>query len=177
MRSPNVIRSQGKATRSGEENLEFVSNISRSADTILLGRKTYDLLNNYWINVKDLPTASMAEIEFSTWYSSASKLVISNSIKEVKNDKVTILNKDIIKSISKLKQDNGPAIIIFTSPSVTQLLMEYNLIDIYWLFFNPFFFGKGIRLFKNVPANINLKFCETKRFENEELAIKYIRKK
>lgn len=161
--------------RPGEENLAFVAEISKAADTILMGRKTYDLLNEYWSTIKDAPDASPAQIAYSTWYAAAGKLVISNTLQSEHHPELTIVTEPIIEYVSQIKQSEGQAIVIFTSPSITQRLMEHNLIDTYWLFFNPLFFGKGIPLFNNPPDSISLKLCEIKRFENEELAVKYSR--
>lgn len=159
--------------KEGEDNLQFVADISSTADTILLGRKTYNLLDDFWTKAKDLPSATKAQIEYSNWYNSASKVVVSKTMEQPKDGKTTILTGNIVAAVSNMKNSIGAGIVIFTSPTLTQLLMKHKLIDTYWLFFNPLFIGQGLQLFKNSPIDQNLQLSEIKQFENGEIALKY----
>jgi dihydrofolate reductase len=62
---------------------------------------------------------------------------------------------------------------IFGSPTAAHSLMEYNLIDEYWLFVNPILLGQGIPLFANIKNKINLKPLETKLFPCGVTALHY----
>ncbi|MGH2612641.1 MAG: dihydrofolate reductase family protein [Rhabdochlamydiaceae bacterium] len=159
--------------KAGEDNLQFVTGISKTTDTILVGRNTYNMMDDYWTKAKDLPNATKAQIEYSNWYNLANKVVVSRTMPEAKNSKTRIINNNIVESVSSMKENKGTGIVIFTSPPLTQLLMQYKLIDTYWLFFNPLFLGKGVQMFKNSPTDTNFKLCETRQFENEEIALKY----
>jgi dihydrofolate reductase len=77
--------------------------------------------------------------------------------------------------ISKIKDQPGKSIMIFGSPSVSQICMQYNLIDSYWIFVNPTIFGEGIPLFTTLPNKIKLKLIATKQFANGEFALNYVR--
>ncbi|MEO7801823.1 MAG: dihydrofolate reductase, partial [Ginsengibacter sp.] len=63
----------------GKENLDFVCHLTRNADAALFGRISYQLLNSYWPTAKDLPNASEGEIEYSNWYNTATKIVLSKT--------------------------------------------------------------------------------------------------
>ena len=85
----------------------------------------------------------------------------------------TIISNDIFNEITRIKEQEGKNILIFGSPSVSQLLMQHNLIDDYWIFVNPIIFGEGIPLFTTFNNKIKLKLLETTKFSNGEIALNY----
>src|SRR5215831_2015105 len=74
----------------GEENLQFVCDLTEQADSALFGRVSYELLNKYWPTAKDLPNASKGAVAYSNWYNAAKKIVISKTMKD-QNLKNTIV--------------------------------------------------------------------------------------
>lgn len=161
----------------GEENLAFVTEIAASADTILSGRITFELLDKYWAAAEKMAGATGAQIAYSRWYNAAAKIVVSDSINDTQGGRIRILNGDIGRQVLELKQSSGKSIVVFGSPTLSRQLMSDDLIDTYWLFFNPLFFGEGIPMFGRGIANLDVELRESKRFPNEELAVKYVRKK
>jgi dihydrofolate reductase len=160
-----------------EENLEFVCSLTKSADTALFGRVSYELLNAYWPIAKDRPQATPGEIDYSNWYNKARKIVISKTLGQKTGDNTTIINGNIPDAIIQIREQTGKDILIFGSPSVSQLLMHENLIDDYWIFVNPTIFGKGIPLFAGPANKLKLGLVTTKQFANGEIAIHYVREK
>jgi hypothetical protein len=49
------------------------------------------------------------------------------------------------------------------APSASQVLVENDLIDDYWIFVNPVLFGKGIPLFRPMNQLRKPRLMETKR--------------
>jgi len=159
---------------SGDENLEFVCRLTDDADAAIFGRVSYELLNGFWPKAKDLPHATKNQVEYSNWYNRAEKIVCSGRLTIENINHTSIINDNISKEILSLKQQQGKNILIFGSPSISQVLIQFNLIDEYWIFINPVLFGKGIPLFKDSPDNVNLHLIETKQFANGEMAIHYL---
>lgn len=158
-----------------EENLQFVCSLTREADSALFGRTSYELLNNYWPNAKNLPNASKGTVAYSNWYNSVKKIVISKTLSEQDLKNTTIISANIQEEISKLKNQPGKEILIFGSPAVSQLLMQHDLIDRYWILVNPIIFGRGIPLFTEMSNKIKVKLELTKQFANGEFALCYSR--
>jgi len=156
-----------------EENLQFVCSLTEQADGSLFGRISYKLLNDYWPSAKDLPNASKGTIAFSTWYNNVKKIVISKTMKEQNLNNTIIISANIADELSKIKNQPGKEILIFGSPTVAQLLMQYDLIDSYWIFVNPIIFGKGIPLFTDMENKIRLRLSFTKQFANGEIGLNY----
>ena len=157
----------------GEENLQFVCKLTKTADTALFGRISYKLLNDYWPSAKDNLQASKGEIAFSNWYNTAQKIVVSKSMKGAQLNNTTIISHDVLTELQHIKEKSGKDILIFGSPSIAQMLLSTGLINSYWVFINPVIFGEGIALFKIQKDKIKLKLVAKKQFGNGELGLNY----
>jgi dihydrofolate reductase len=157
-----------------QENLEFVCQLAEEADTALFGRISYQLLNDYWPTAKDRPNATKGEIAYSAWYNNAKKIVISKTLAGQKFNNTEIISDNISNEIINIKNQPGKSIMIFGSPSISQICMQHDLIDSYWIFVNPAIFGEGIPLFTTLPNKIKLKLVATKQFANGEFALNYV---
>src|SRR6185295_17358296 len=99
---------------------EHYNELLRSADTLIYGRITYQLMESYWPSVVKDPTGNKPMDEFAVLIDNISKIVFSGTLKNVywKNSK---LKKEIIKEeVLELKQSgNGRSKnILVGSPSL-----------------------------------------------------------
>lgn len=148
-----------------EEIFHHVGERIRACDSALYGRTTFQMMENYWPTAGDKPTASKHEVEHSKWYASAHKIVLSKSLSGSNVSNTTILNENLVQRINEIKQQPGPEILVFGSPTATHVLMEHNLIDGYWLFMNPILLGKGTPLFVGHQHPASLKLESTRLFD------------
>ncbi|HEX6180503.1 MAG TPA: dihydrofolate reductase family protein [Chitinophagaceae bacterium] len=155
----------------GEENLGFVCGIIDEADAIMLGRNSFELLNAYWPTAANRPEATKNEIKYSNWYNSASKTVVSGTMKP--NNGVHILNEINPSTLNEIKSRNGKNILIFGSPTVVHQLLDSNLIDNIWLIVHPVIFGNGIPLFRTRNQVIKAKLLQSSQLSNGTLCSKY----
>ena len=134
-----------------------------NADTLIYGRKTYQLMESYWPTVVKNPTGNKPMDEFAVLIDNISKIVFSRTLKSV-HWKNTELKKEIIKEeVLKLKQQAGKNILA-GSPSLIVALANLDLIDEYQLAIQPTILGNGLPLFKNIKDRVNLKLFKTKTF-------------
>lgn len=157
----------------GEENLEFVCQLTDDADAALFGRKSYELLDHYWPTAYAHPKATEGEVWYSRWYNSATKIIFSRTMADDKSEKKIIIRDNVQEEITAIKNQPGKSILIFGSPSVSQMLMQLGLIDSYWIFVNPVIFGNGISLFAKQQDRTKLRLLETKEFANGEVAMHF----
>jgi dihydrofolate reductase len=157
----------------GSENLEFVCKITESADAAMFGRKSFELLNEYWPAAKNIPGASKGTIAYSNWYNAAHKYVFSKTLKAGNSAGTTMLSRINSEEILQLKNQAGKDILIFGSPSITQSLIRLGLADSYWIFINPVIFASGIPLFSELNALQKLKLVSKQEFPNGEIALNY----
>jgi len=155
-----------------EELHQHFNDLLRNADTLLYGRKTYQLMESAWPSVVQNPTGNKPFDEFAVLIDNISKIVFSHTLKSVEW-KNTVLKKEIIKEeILALKQQNGKNILA-GSPSLIVALGRLNLIDEYQLCVHPVVLGSGLPLFKNIGDKMNLKLLKTKTFGTGTVTLYY----
>jgi len=145
---------------------QHYNDLLRNADTLIYGRKTYQLMESYWPSVVKKPTGNKPTDEFAVLIDNISKIVYSRTLKNV-DWKNTILKKKIIREeIAELKtrSNGGSKPILVGSPSLIAAFAQLDLIDEYQLAINPTVLGRGLPLFKNVRDRINLNLIKTKTF-------------
>lgn len=113
---------------------------------LLLGRNTYDIFAGYWPD----------HTQFWPQVNKITKYVVSKKLKNPTWEN-TVVIKDI-KELKKLKNSKGPALQVYGSGILTQTLMEYDLVDEFWLKVYPVTLGNGKRLFDKgtIPAAFTL---------------------
>jgi dihydrofolate reductase len=154
-----------------EEIHQHYNELLISADTLIYGRITYQLMESYWPSVVKKPTGIKATDEFAVLIDNISKIVFSRTLKNVDpiiiGWKNTKLKREVIKEeVLELKQSrNGRSKdIVVGSPSLIVACMNLNLIDEYQLSVQPTVLGGGLPLFKNIRDRVNLKLLKTKTF-------------
>jgi dihydrofolate reductase len=155
-----------------EELHQHYNELLRNADTLIYGRKTYQLMESFWPSVVKNPTGNKPFDEFAVLIDNISKIVYSRTLRNV-DWKNTKLKKEVIKEeILELKQQTGKNIGV-GSPSLIVTLTQLGLIDEYQLCIHPVILGNGLSLFKNIKDRINLKLLKTKSFSSGAITLCY----
>ncbi len=152
---------------------EYSGKMTDEADTALYGRVTWEMMDSYWPTAADQPTAGKHDIEHSRWYNSVGKIVLSRTLQGSNLNNVSVISDNIEEEIKKLKAQTGKNIQIFGSPSASHVLMQYNLIDEYWLFVNPVVLGQGIPLFGGIKERVGLTLVGSKAFDSGVVGLHY----
>ena len=160
------------AVDADEEIHQHYNELLKNADTLIYGRVTYQLMENYWPSVVKNPTGNKPIDEFAVLIDSISKIVFSRTVNSV-SWKNTTLKKEIIKEdILELKQQAGKNILV-GSPALIVALMNLGLIDEYQFAVHPIIAGSGLLLFKNVMQNVRLNLLQTKTFGGGAVVLYY----
>ncbi len=126
-----------------EEMARYAGEQLSKADTILLGRITYNAMAKYWPSkMKDL-LCPREDIAFADLINSCQKVVFSKTLENVSWNNSMLAKENIRKEIIKLKQQPGKDMIVYGSGSIVSALSKYNLIDEYVLWVHPVVLGKG----------------------------------
>jgi dihydrofolate reductase len=158
-----------------EEIHEHFNDVLRKADTLLYGRITYQLMEDYWPSLVKNPSGNKPMDDFAVLIDNISKIVFSRTLQHV-DWKNTKLKKEVIKEeILELKQsrDGGNRDILVGSPSLIVAFAQLDLIDEYQLVVHPVVTGSGLPLFKNIGDRINLTLLKTKTFGCGAVALYY----
>src|SRR5258708_23875943 len=136
---------------------QYEDDIVSSADTLLLGRVTYESFAGAWPKVPENPSASKGEVEYAHKLNAMRKIVFSRTLEKAEWNNSRLVKDNIAEEVAKLKQEPGKDIMIYGSASIVQTLMNHGLIDEYQLLVHPVVLGSGKPLFKNINDRINLK--------------------
>src|SRR5688500_6973690 len=118
------------AMMADDEIHEHYNELLRNADTLIYGRITYQLMENYWPSVVKNPTGNQPMDDFAVLIDNISKIVFSHTLQHV-DWKNTTLKKEIIKKeIEELKQQAGKNILV-GSPGSIVALTQLDLVDEY----------------------------------------------
>jgi dihydrofolate reductase len=135
----------------------------KSADMVIYGEKTYQGMAEYW---------SKAEGETADYMNKIPKVVCSSTLKTA-NWNNTIIMKDAVTEIPKLKQEGDGNMFVFGSGILSKSLMKANLFDEYRLCVVPVFLGKGIRLFNEGLPYQKLKLLEAQPLQTGGIVLRY----
>ncbi len=142
------------------------------ADTILFGRVTYQMFESVWPKIAVDPNAPQDARTTANEINEMTKVVFSKTMKQVTWANSKLLKGNPAAEVSKLKQGNGPGMIIFGSGTIVQQLTEAGLIDEYLLVVTPVVLGTGKPLFQGVNKR-DLELLETKDFKSGNVLLHY----
>ena len=145
-----------------DEILQHYNELLSSADTIIYGRITYQLME-YWPPLVKNPTGNKAMDEFAVTIDNISKVVFSRTLKNVEWKNARVAKRGIEEEVLELKKQSGKDILV-GSPGLIAALTQLHLIDEYQLCIHPIVLGRGLPLFKNITDTVNLKLLKTKTF-------------
>src|SRR6187549_1492933 len=95
-----------------EEIFDFIGKRISEGDMALYGRKTYQMMENYWPAAADQPSASKHDIEHSKWYKKVHKVVLSKTMKDGGSPNTTVLSNDISRRLHEIKRQPGNDILL-----------------------------------------------------------------
>ena len=148
-----------------------VGRVMSSADTFLIGRKTYDSFAGAW---PERELAGEEDAEFAKSLGDARKIVVSRQDLEFEWRNSELLKGDLIEAVTALKEEPGDShIAISGSPSIVRQLLDAGLLDELHLLVHPIIVRKGIRLFEEDERSVPLTLIASNTFETGVLDLIY----
>ncbi len=132
---------------------EEVSDLFGQSYDLLLGRKTYEIFAAHWPYAEGGPDDAIAQ-----QFNRITKFVATRSGDVDASWANTIVLRDGVAAVAKLKKEHGPALITQGSTELVHALLAAGLVDELRLFTFPVLLGKGKRLFdtSSQPRSLNL---------------------
>ncbi len=151
---------------------EMWKNLDR-ADTVILGRRTYQIWEKYWPAAASNPQSSESDKKFSRYADETKKIVISSTLNSVEWKNSTLIKNNIAQEIQKLKQQPGKNMIVVGGATVAQTFAKLGLIDEYLIVIHPVILGNGKLLLKDLDVRQKLKLIGTKAFTSGAVELSY----
>lgn len=155
----------------------------RAADTLLLGRTSYEGFKAFWPGVADDPAGAAAQLgvpveyidtphnrEISRLENAIEKVVVSDSLREEDTEPwrettAVVRRADARDAVRELKAREGGEILTFASRTMWNDLLAAGLVDELHLMVGPLALTAGVPAF-TAPARLRL--LGTRRFEGSE---------
>ncbi|HKA08574.1 MAG TPA: dihydrofolate reductase family protein [Gemmataceae bacterium] len=141
----------------GKEAAAYTADFWKSIDTVLMGRKTYEV--------------AVASGQ-GRGYPGVKNFVFSRTLREVP-DGVTIVREDAVGFVRKLKNQGGRDICLMGGGELARPMFEAGLIDEIGFNIHPVLLGSGIPLFHPMERQIDLELKECRRFQNGTVLVTY----
>src|SRR3990170_9046836 len=128
-----------------EELKDYVSHLTQTVDTILLGRKMTDGFISHWTNVMANP--QNPEFEFAKIMVDYRKIVFTKTLDKSAWANTELAKDNLDDEIARLKNGTGKDIIVYGGGAFFFYFLKKKLIYEYYLFFNPAPIRNGFCIF------------------------------
>ena len=146
---------------------------TQSVGAILFGRRTYELMRDFWPTEQARTTDPVVAELMNT----KPKIVFSKTLDTVKETEhwknVRLVKTDIVEEINKLKNESEKDLAVYGSNNFCVTLLEHNLLDEIRIMINPVVIGKGTPLFKGIKKHCNFSLRNTRQFKNGNVLLIY----
>jgi dihydrofolate reductase len=134
------------------------------ADTLLLGRRTYEGFAAFWPE---------QEGELARQLNAVRKVVVSTTLAAGAWPETQVIRDKVPEAIAALKADSRRDILIFGSGELAATLTRSGLIDEYRLAFNPVVLGGGAPLFVAGAPRLSLALVGVQPFASGVVELRY----
>lgn len=143
------------------------------ADTILFGKRTYQLMEGFWPSKEGLEDdPAVADLMNNT-----QKVVVSSSLKKVTETdhwkNVRLIENNVKEELQKLKEQDGKNIIVLASSNLCVSLLEWGLLDEIRIMTNPVAIGEGTILFHGLKKRMEFRLKQERTFQSGNVLLTY----
>jgi dihydrofolate reductase len=145
--------------RWGDEAAAVMADYWKTIDTVLMGRKTYEV--------------ALRRAKGGGGYPGVKTYVFSRTLREGPDGGATVVAGDVAEFVRGLKRQDGKDICLMGGGELARPLFEAGLIDEVGFNIHPVLLGSGIPLFHPMSRQIDLDLLECKPFKNGCVLVRY----
>ena len=150
----------------------FMAENTAAGGVLLFGRVTFDLMASWW----PTPAAAKAMPEIARQMNALPKVVASRTLSSALWSNTTLIKRDLIGTVRRMKAESGPDITILGSGSIVTQLATAQLVDMIEVAINPIALGAGRSFLAGLPLPLPLALTRTRVFDNGSVLLCYARK-
>ena len=121
---------------------------------LLLGRRTYEIFAAYWPYQKGGPITEK--------FNGIQKYVVAHQPIELTWQNSMLITGDVTEELKKLKEQDGPDLLVNGSGKLVQTLLQHQLVDVLHTWIFPITTGTGKRLFNEGTQPAQWKLTDAK---------------
>lgn len=147
-----------------EELHSHFNDVEREIDTLLYGRRMYELMADFWPTADQDPSAPSFILEYARLWKPVHKVVFSSTLQSVEWNS-RLVRGDPVAEVASLKAEAGKDLGV-GGLTLASTLASAGLIDEYRLYYVPIFLGSGKAAFSQIQNRVRLKPVETRTFSS-----------
>lgn len=156
-----------------QEMAEALCSQLATADTILLGRITYQAMARYWpAKIMD-PCLRGDDFAFANMMNQYDKIVFTRTLIKPEWMHSKLAKGGMAKEVIRLKQQPGKNLIVYGSGKLVSAMMRAGLVDEYQLWIHPVILGKGKALFNKNHLRLHTRLVQTEVFTSGVVLMKH----
>lgn len=156
-----------------EELHKHFNDLERETDTLLYGRRMYEIMAGYWPTADQEPSAPEVIVEYARIWKPIPKVVFSSTLENV-NWNSRLVRGDPVAEVKRLKTRPGSGSMGIGGMVLASTLASAGLIDEYRLYYVPIFLGSGKAAFSLIQKRIRLKAVETCTFSSGTILLRCV---
>jgi len=141
----------------GEDHYAYKGEELEEADSLLLGRTTYEGFAAAWPE---------REGPFADKFNTMPKYVVSSTLTDPEWNNTTVLAGDAVESVGALKESASGPILLNGSAQLAHALTEAGLVDEYRAMVHPVLVADGLRMFPDPAAMQKLKLTNAISYDS-----------
>lgn len=160
----------GWARGAGDDSTrDHIATTFQRADAFLFGRRTYDILHEFWGTMDDLKRHPIG-VALNT----KPKYVASRTLTEPNWENTVVLDGDLVAAVTELKANGPGELQVHGSSRLIQWLLQKDLVDEMELITVPVVLGQGARLFADAGRDIAMRLVDS-RSDSRGVTIRRLR--
>ena len=162
----------------GEEEMAYINERFRAADTWAMGRRLYEAVVPWWDTVArgevpgDIAGTSDADRQFAQTLAGITKVVFSHTLAPARHR--AVIHGDLAAELGALKRRDGSNIMLSCGPTtLAPLAATPGLIDEYLIVIHPAVLSNGPRLFEDMTTDLGFQLTDSKIFQGGCVVLRY----
>ena len=155
------------ASHYGDDHYAYKDEELQEAESLLLGRKTYEGFAAAW------PDRGGKGDAFADKLNAMPKYVVSSTLTDPEWNNTSVLSGDPVEEVRKLKESSSGTISIHGSAKLTHALVEAGLIDEYRVMIHPVLVADGLRMFPDPAEMQKLRLTDTRTYDSGVVVLVY----
>lgn len=136
------------------------------SDAILLGRRTYQELAEYW-------SRPLNGQPIGRYLQETPKYVVSSTLEALDWANSSIVSGDFAEEVKRLKEQPGRDILVIGSPTLVRSLLRDGLLDGLVLIVHPIVAGGGTRLFEDLSFGTALRLVDSHTYDTGVVSLTF----
>ena len=142
----------------------YNNDVLQEADAMLLGRKTYEGFAAAWPSRSGDP--------YTDKFNGMPKHVATTTLTDLTWNNSHVLEGDLAEAATRLKADRN--VLVWGSPSTADQLAAAGVVDEYQLLVAPIVRGQGVKLWADVPSQLDLAVAGTTQLSGGMLGVRLV---